>query len=209
MNRAYEGVGGDDVVGRLVKSATMKYDPNVHRRRSVRLKGYDYASAGVYFVTVCTHERLCVLGTIENGIVVLAEQGRIVQETMLSLGDRFAGLELDAFVIMPNHVHLVVGLVGAQFIAPDGRSDGSRHPSLGEIIRTFKAASTRLIRGAGFEGFGWQRSFYEHVVRNDADLRRIREYVEANPLRWDEDPENPVVEGQVGPDSTMGRLRAR
>jgi REP-associated tyrosine transposase len=187
----------------------MKYDPNVHRRRSVRLRDYDYASAGVYFVTVCTRERLCVLGSIKDGVVVLTDQGRIVQETMLSLGNRFAGLELDAFVIMPNHVHLVVGLVGAQFIAPDGRSDGSRRPALGEVIRTFKAASTRLIRNAGNEAFGWQRSFYEHVVRNDADLRRIREYVEANPLRWDEDPENPVVINQTGPDLMTGRLRAR
>jgi REP-associated tyrosine transposase len=187
----------------------MKYDPNVHRRRSVRLKGYDYPSAGVYFVTICTHERLCVLGTVENGVVELTDAGRIVQQTILSLADRFAGLKIDAFVVMPNHVHLAVGLVGAQFIAPEPRTASGQPPSLGEVVCSFKAASTRLIRVAGFEAFGWQRGYYEHVVGNDADLDRIREYIDANPLRWGEDPENPTVEGRTGPDPMTGRLRAR
>jgi REP-associated tyrosine transposase len=194
---------------RHVESRAMSYDATTHRRRSVRLKGYDYASAGAYFVTVCTHERICTLGAIEDGVVQLSDQGRITQQVMTSLEERFPSVAVDAFVVMPNHVHAVIILVGTQFIASDGRSDGSRRPILGEVIRTFKAVSTRLIRGAGDESFGWQRSFYEHVVRSDADVRRIREYVEANPLRWDEDPENPAIEQQTEPDLMTGHLRAR
>lgn len=187
----------------------MTYDPNIHHRRSVRLPGFDYTNNGAYFVTICTHERLCTLGTVVAGAVDLSRAGIIVQETWQSLSDRFPAVDTDAFVAMPNHVHGVIFFVRAQFIAPEPHPSVQRHTSLGEVVRTFKAASTRAIRTSGNEGFAWQRGYYEHIVRNDADLTRIREYIDANPLRWNEDPENPTV--VVGPirDGMTGRLRAR
>jgi REP element-mobilizing transposase RayT len=187
----------------------MTYDPNVHRRRSVRLKDFDYAAAGAYFVTICTHDRLCTLGEIEDGAVQPSHAGEIVERTWLALAERFANVELDAFVVMPNHVHGVLHLVGAQFIAPNPPANVPRTAPLGEIVRSFKAASTRLIRTSGDEDFAWQRGYYEHVVRNDADLRRIREYIEANPMRWDDDPENPAVVAGSVRDEMTERLRAR
>jgi REP element-mobilizing transposase RayT len=187
----------------------MTYDPNVHRRRSIRLKGFDYSSAGAYFVTVCTHERLCTLGTVADCAVRLSPAGDTVRQIWESLGDRFPGVETDAFVVMPNHVHGILTLVGVQFIAPGIRHEGQRTPLLGEVVRAFKAASTRLIRTSGFEEFAWQRGYYEHVVRNETDLRRIREYIEANPMLWVDDPENPAVGPEKAHDELTGRLRAR
>jgi REP element-mobilizing transposase RayT len=91
-----------------------RFDPDVHHRRSVRLKGYDYASPGAYFVTICTHERLCTLGAVENGSIALSPAGVLVHEVWQSIPRRFSGTRLDAFVVMPNHVHGVVVIVGAQ-----------------------------------------------------------------------------------------------
>jgi REP element-mobilizing transposase RayT len=103
---------------------------------------------------------------------------------MRSLPQRFAYVALDAYVVMPNHVHCVLRLADAE-----GRETMPGH--LGGVVRTFKAASTRLIRTSCMPDFAWQANYYDHVVRTEADLRRIREYVAANPARWDEDPQNP------------------
>lgn len=115
-------------------------------------------------------------------------------------------VKLDAFVVMPNHVHGVIildGVVGAPFMAPAGKVGGSdtgamnRAPTLGEIIRAFKARSSRLIREKGWCSFKWQRGYYEHVVRDEGDLNNIREYIVNNPLQWALDEENPVIAGKT------------
>jgi REP element-mobilizing transposase RayT len=147
--------------------------------RSLRVLDYDYSQAGAYFVTICTEQRLCHLGRIAAGSVQLAVPGQIVQEVWESLPQRYVGLELDAMVIMPNHVHGIV-------ILPDGPS-----PPLGSIVRTFKAASTRLIREAGFPQFSWQGNYYEHVIRGYPELDRVRRYIANNPVQWELDEENP------------------
>jgi hypothetical protein len=128
----------------------MKFNPDVHHRRSTRLKGYDYSWAGAYFVTICTKNRECLFGEVMAGRMRLNDAGRIVQLTWNGLPRRFPTAELGGFVVMPNHVHGIV-MVGAQFIAPDPPGAGHLHPvinqgvinhapTLGEIIRTFKAA---------------------------------------------------------------------
>ena len=185
----------------------MKFDPDVHHRRSLRLQGFDYRSAGAYFVTICTSERLCTLGAVVDQAVDLSREGAIIQEVWRSLPDRFAGGETDAFVVMPNHVHGVIVLAGAQFTASNQSCEAKRSPMLGEVVRTFKAASTRLIRASGSEGFAWQRGYYEHVVRNEIDLQRVRDYIEANPSFWEEDPENPAVP-RTKPDKITGGFQA-
>jgi REP-associated tyrosine transposase len=150
-----------------------------HNRHSVRLRDYDYRRAGAYFITVCVQDKRCVLSRIVNDAVMLDRAGRVVQSVWDSLPDRFPGLDVDAFVIMPSHVHGVIVL-----------PDGGKGP-LGEVVRTFKAASTRLIRTSGFPDFGWQRSYYEHVIRGEDELERVRAYVVGNPARWETDRENP------------------
>jgi len=178
----------------------MKYNPDKHHRRSIRLKGYDYTLPGAYFVTVCTHERACLFGAVADGEMQLNDAGRMAQGAWNELSVRFPDVRLDTFVVMPNHVHGVI-IVGAQFIAP---SDGfvtttidqgaiNRAPTLGEIVRTFKAVSTRAIRHTANSDFAWQRNYYEHVIRDDESLNRIRQYIFDNPGRWAFDRENPTA----------------
>jgi len=108
---------------------------------------------------------------------------------------------------MPNHLHGIIIIVGAQFIAPDKENHAvdpqptkedpiNRSPILGKIIRTFKALASRRIRLSGSKEFGWQRNYYEHVIRNEDSLNKIREYIITNPLRWDLDRENPHRKGE-------------
>ena len=176
----------------------MKYDPDKHHRRSIRLKGYDYSQPGAYFVTVVTQDRACLFGEIVDGEMQLNNSGQIAKAAWDELPARFPSVRLDAFIVMPNHVH-GINIVGAQFIAP---SDGfgatnqgvmNHAPTLGEIVRAYKAASTRLIRQAGTPDFAWQRNYYEHVVRDEESLNRIRQYILDNPERWEFDHENPAA----------------
>lgn len=183
-------------------------------RRSIRLQTYDYADAGAYFVTIYTHRRECVFGAVVNGEMRLSAVGQAVAEEWLQTAIVRPNVELDAFVIMPNHVHGIIvithrsnGDVGAQRAAPlqstdlvalkDNSSPQQPHVtsgSLGAIVRAFKSASTRRVNllhdtpGAPL----WQRNYYEHVIRDDGDLNRIREYVTHNPQMWETDAENPA-----------------
>ncbi len=172
------------------------------RRSSLRLRGFDYASPGAYFSTVCTHRRACILASMEDGASRLTTAGRIVAACWLELPEHYACMGLDAFVILPNHVHGVIvlhGTVGAGLRpAPTPQHDmrrgcrEGRPVTLTEVVRAFKGFSARRINlerrtpGAPV----WQRGFYEHVIRDEADLHRIRRYIEENPLRWAEDEEN-------------------
>ena len=165
------------------------------QRRSVRLQGYDYSQPGAYFVTVCTRGRECLFGSVVNYEMQLNDVGRTVWLVWQELPKRFVGITLDAFTVMPNHIHGII-FVGAQFIAPSHptsaeRGAMNRAPTLGEIVRTYKAISTRLIRQSIKAGFVWQRNYFEHVIRDDHSLERIRDYIVNNPARWDEDEENP------------------
>ena len=99
----------------------MKYNPDTHHRRSIRLKGYDYKQAGAYFVTVCTPDRTCFFGDVVDGEMQLNDTGRAVRASWNELPARFQNVVLDAFVVMPNHIHGIV-IVGAQFIAPTNSS---------------------------------------------------------------------------------------
>jgi putative transposase len=176
----------------------MKFDPDKHHRRSIRLKGYDYSQDGAYFVTVCTKNRECLFGEIADGEMRLSPCGEVVGVCWQDLPRRYPDVEMDTFVVMPNHVHGIV-LVGAQFIAPsqfiapNSEKGMINHaPILGEIVRTFKAVSSRLVRNAGFTDFVWQRNYYEHIIRDEASLNSIREYISGNPYRWGTDEENPA-----------------
>lgn len=187
----------------------MTYDPERHHRHSIRLKGYDYAQAGAYFVTICTHNRECLFGDVVDGTMRLNEFGDIVYQTWMDLPNHVANIVLDAFVIMPNHVHGVIFItdsVGAgsepaptitttepaPTMAKPGHAELRRHP-LPEIVRQFKTFSARRINELrGTPGISvWQRNYYEHIIRDESSLNRIRQYIQDNPLRWAMDRENP------------------
>jgi putative transposase len=184
-----------------------------HHRRSIRLRGYDYSQAGGYFVTLCTHNKECLFGAVVGDVMQLNDAGRLVQDVWDSLPKHYSFVELDYFVVMPNHIHGIVVLndVGARFIAPNSglgkenqgwinQSAMNCAPKLGEIIRAFKARCTHGInqlRAVQCVSI-WQRNYYEHVIRNEASLQEIREYISNNPAQWAMDRENPDVVVNLG-----------
>ena len=178
----------------------MTFDPDKHHRRSLRLKGYDYSRAGAYFVTICTHGRECLFGEIMDGEMRLNAAGQAAQAEWVRLPERFQSIELDEFVIMPNHLHGII-LVGAGLAPPDSgaasRGAASSAPTLGHILRAFKSISAIAVnRLLGRSGRSlWQRNYYEHIVRSENELARIREYIANNPAQWALDRENPNYAG--------------
>ena len=176
------------------------------RRRSIRLPDYDYAQAGAYFVTIVTKDRACLFGEIVGGEMRLNGFGRIVQAVWDGLPSHYPGVECDEFVVMPNHVHGILLLnVGAGFKSAltgmppytaatrAGFKPAPTSHRLPEIVRGFKSFSARAVNAArGTLGVPvWQRNYYEHVVRGEAELNCIREYIASNPLQWEIDRENP------------------
>jgi REP element-mobilizing transposase RayT len=177
----------------------------IRRRRSIRLPGYDYSQAGAYFVTICTHRRRCLLGEIREAEVHLFDLGRVVVGCWEEIPRHFPHLSLDAWIVMPNHVHGI--LVISEYPIDDETGHacdavGARHASpLPTIIGAFKSAAARRIndRLATPGAPVWQRGYYEHVVRNERALHRLRQYIAANPERWPHDRENPNRRGRRGP----------
>jgi putative transposase len=161
----------------------MKFNPEKHHRKSTRLKNYDYSSSGVYFMTICVFQRECIFGEIANGEMILSSAGERVLEVWEGLPLRFPTVELDAFVIMPNHVHGVICLT----------VDGSEAVSISTVLRVFKSLSARAINQdlGRAERPAWQKRFWDRVVRDEAELERVRTYILNNPQSWAEDAENP------------------
>ena len=174
----------------------MKYDPDKHHRRSIRLKGYDYTQNGAYFVTICTWHRQNLFGDIVSGEMQLSRNGEIIESYWDNLIKHHRHVELDQFVIMPNHVHGIIVLTDSQVIANNdlsGRLNQLRPQRHGipEIIRGFKTFSARSInRHRKLTGVSvWQRGYYEHIIRSQESLQRIREYIINNPMSWEHEDE--------------------
>jgi REP element-mobilizing transposase RayT len=216
-------------------------DPSRYRRRSIRLAGYDYAQAGAYFLTVCTFKRECLFGEVVAGSMVLNPAGYVVAEEWVKTAAIRAEIELDEWVVMPNHIHGIVmirarggdvriGRRGDRPVAPTSSLTrpvaptsltrpvaptsstrpiaatstrpiaatstrpvalaGPRPKSIGALVAGFKSAATRRLNqlretpGAAV----WQRNYYEHIIRDESSLYRIRAYIAANPARWSELP---------------------
>jgi REP element-mobilizing transposase RayT len=183
----------------------MKYDPIKHHRRSIRLKGYDYHKAGAYFVTICTKNRKCILeDPIINGII---------KDIWQALPSWFPTIELDEFIVMPNHIHFVIWILTSSEYAQNrfqGKKDGggprpyviplpnkiNSAPALGDIVGAFKSLIFTVYldwinandpsRRAKF----WQQNYYEHSVRNDRELNAVRQYIIDNPNNWIMDRDN-------------------
>jgi REP element-mobilizing transposase RayT len=193
------------------------HDSDKHHRRSLRLQEYDYTQEGAYFVTVCLKDRACLFGDIADGKMILNDAGRMVQAVWDDIPSHYAGIDTDAFIIMPNHIHAIIVIVGA---TPCGRPDSDKGQaqgpdnngqarglaptrntklSLADVVHRLKTITTKRytdgVKQMGwppFHGRLWQRNYYEHVIRDDASLNLIRQYIIDNPLRWAEDEENPA-----------------
>ncbi len=191
----------------------MAYDPDTHHRRSIRLRGHDYSRSGAYYVTICVEDDRCLLGEVVLGQMNENDAGRMVDRVWRSIPARFPAAELDEHIVMPNHFHGIIKIVGAPLVgAPVGRdvtydrpeartekrAPTRGAPTFGDMVGAFKSITTdeyiRRVREAAWPRFGgrfWQRNFYEHIVRDEDELEKIRDYIRRNPLMWAIDRYNP------------------
>ena len=209
----------------------MNYNPEIHHRKSIRLKGYDYSMCGAYFVTICVQHFECRFGKIENKKMILNDAGKMINESWLEIVSRFKNITPDEYVVMPNHFHSIIfindanaddkKIVGATLVvapvqsANTGNRAGTRPAptnanvmdanitnanvtvapiTLGDIISAFKSITTnKYIEGVkikiypSFDRRLWQRNYFEHIIRNNESLNKIRTYIINNPENWDED----------------------
>lgn len=190
----------------------MTADPDRYHRRSIRLKGYDYSRAGAYFITVCTHHRECLFGEIIDGEMKWNECGETARRCWLEIPHHFPHVELDEFVVMPNHVHgilvIVENDVGANNHSPLPGATPFRSPSraIGSIIRGYKIGVTKWFHQNTDIHLVWQRNYYEHIIRDERSLHRIRQYIRDNPQHWHLDQENPQ---RTGPGRLWDESRRR
>lgn len=197
----------------------MPFDPERHHRRSIRLPGYDYTQEGAYFVTLVAANRECLFGDVVHDRVVLSTYGKIADWFWRDIPRHAAYVHLDAFVVMPNHVHAVFWIVNVgatQTYRPaDGepilheeeglpprslpgfasplpdRPIGPASHSVGAIIGNYESVTTRRINHVRKSAGAvvWQRNYYERIVRSEEELHRICRYIQNNPAQWASDPE--------------------
>lgn len=190
------------------------YNPNIHHRRSIRLKDYDYSEAGLYFIIICVQNRECLFGNIAAGAdlrvcpeMILNDAGMMVQKWYIELENKFPDIRCHEMAIMPNHFHCIVEHVGADLrVCPNTSNIVGEHVGgeqiqgehvgspLHRVVQWFKTMTTNeYIRGVKtlgwqpFNGKLWQRNYYEHVIRNEQSYQTISEYIINNPAKWAED----------------------
>ena len=165
------------------------YNPKIHKNTSMRSKGYNYAKPGKYFVTMVTKNRKCLFGQITNGLMVLNEFGLVIKQCWEWLENQYEYVELDEFVVMPNHFHGIIILNDERGVSRNTSSviPLNRKP-LGRLVGAFKTVSTKQInqirKTPGVKV--WQRDFHDQIIRGREDLHRIRQYVQVNPQKWDQ-----------------------
>ena len=171
---------------------------------SARLAEFDYSSPGEYFLTICTKKMVCHFGSIEAGRIRLSMIGVIAEEEWLRTARVRTNVTLDAFVVMPNHFHGIIAIRNSlvettgSVVSHNGETSHRLVPtriktlnpnSLGSIVAQFKSVCTKRVHAEGFQNFSWQPGYYDHVIRNEKDLERIRDYIAMNPSRWGSDDE--------------------
>jgi len=157
-------------------------DTNLPRRKTIRLKHYDYSQAGYYFITICTENRKMLLWSdvgATNGRQSLTEAGELIETALRNIETIYFNVFLDEYVIMPNHIHFILVIGNC---IDNGRPMVA--PTVSQIIQQFKGYVTKKCRQ---KGFSWQKSYYEHIIRNEQELQKIRQYIIDNPAKWQED----------------------
>lgn len=187
-----------------------KFNPRKHHRRSIRLHGYDYSQPGLYFVTICVQNRVCLFGYVENGQMILNAAGKMVEKWYYELEKKFPDIHCHEMIVMPNHFHCIIEnngtipVVADLRVCPDSptgeQTDLGEHDNiLGEhagsplqrAVQWFKTMTTneyiRGVKNYGWEPFNgklWQRNYYEHIIRNDHSFYAISDYIHNNPANW-------------------------
>lgn len=188
-----------------------QFNPRVHHRRSIRLKGYDYAQEGLYFITICCFENKHLFGRIVDGVMVLNKAGEIAEKCWLEIPEHFKNVVLHAFVIMPNHVHGILeiegakkemneygvgALTGAKNFSPvrediigNRKSPLPQSPSrtIGSMVRGFKIGVTKWMRQHTDVVNVWHRNYYDIIIRNEQSYDNISKYIVNNPINWRDD----------------------
>ncbi len=175
----------------------MNYELKPLRRRSIRLKDFDYSQCGGYFITICTRHRKCLFGDINDDQVKLNKIGKIAQTCWEDIPNHYPSVVLDEYIIMPNHLHGIILIDHKSVEAKNFEPQQFREPtnqfqqiiprSIGCIIRGYKIGVTQSVRANTNIDIIWQRNFYEHVIRDDKELAILREYIAINPHNWKTD----------------------
>ncbi len=166
-------------------------------RKANRKKHYNYSSAGYYFVTICTKDRLLFFGKIEDDKMILNKSGEIVKKCWLDIPEHFSIIKIEEFVIMPNHFHGII--IIDDFVwnrharSIQNINENRQHQKLPVIIGSFKSVITKLIHRKYENGFQWQKSYYDHIIRNEPSLNNIRQYIRQNPQNWDKVKNNLLI----------------
>ena len=192
------------------------FSPQHHHRRSIRLKGYDYSQAGLYFITICCQDRECLFGEIVNGEMVLNDAGKIADEYLEDLPEKYYQTQLHEFIVMPNHMHAIIEFVGAIHESPNNGElpkncelpkmindtikraihesplplrDQRRQMLLPKIVGWYKMNTAKQINiMRKMQGVPlWQRNYHEHIIRNEQSYQTISNYIINNPAKWSED----------------------
>ena len=155
------------------------------KRKPTRLKGYDYSQNGAYFITICTHNRKCILGNIAgqgfaSTETSLSQYGKITKDQLLDLENRYKSIKIDKYAIMPNHIHVII-IIG-------NTAGASPCPTISDIICSFKSLTTRICNKLDNKQQKiFQTSFHDHIIRGEKDYQKIWEYIDSNPLKWELD----------------------
>ena len=182
----------------------MTYNPNMHHRRSIRLKEYDYSQEGLYFVTVCVQKHANLFGEIIDEKMCLSPIGIIADVLWYEIKNHAQNIELHDFVVMPNHIHGIIEIVdgtvetthvGATHALPlplsqplpQSRFQNQGKNTLSSIVGSYKSAVSKHAHRLGFTEFAWQRNYHEHIIRSANDYVLIEQYISNNPVNWDKD----------------------
>ncbi len=158
---------------------------NTYRIESARLKEWDYSTPWWYYVTICTKDMKCWFREIKNNKMILNRLGETVYNFWMNIPSHYKKIDIDYFVIMPNHIYGIIIIYAVETgHAPSLQSTG---PTLGNVIGSFKSAAAKWAHKNNFQSFSWQSRFYDHIIRNENDLFRIRNYIQNNPLKWELD----------------------
>ena len=184
-------------------------------RKSIRLKGYDYSTPNAYFITICTQNHVCLFGDIVEGEMECNDAGKMIKHWYKELERKFVNLHRSDFVCMPNHVHFIITIIPHEERIEEQGTSGVANRAAGKslncqdhipgVVQWFKTMTTnsyiRGVRNCNWQSFHkrmWQRNYYEHIIRNNADLDRIRLYIQNNPATWEKDMLNPQRKQQNG-----------
>jgi len=155
------------------------------KRKNIRLKEYDYSTPGVYFVTICTQHRRCILSRVVGrglapAALELTDYGKVAEQELLSLEMRYPFLKVDAYAIMPNHIHVL-------FVIENETAGASPRPTISDVVCAYKSLTTRKCKKIGRIDKVFQTSFHDHVIRDQSDYDDVYRYIETNPTQWELD----------------------